>query len=183
MRKCKRKKGKRRVQINFCFLLRCEWEQINQRCALIGGAIVLVIALICAWVSGSPVYARHLLCLPACMPASLVLFMLGGLLYFVLGWGIAALCASASHAQIRDRLSGIACLIAAALFRMTWYPLFFGTFSSALALIALCCAIFLCLCAARSLFGIHKIGALTACIQLPWLIWLLVATGGVLLLN
>ena len=182
MRKTRQNKsaGKRKPNV---WGIRCEWEQINHRTALIGGAICVIVAVLCVLAIGSPLYARHMLRLPNCMPPSWALFFVGLIQYFLLGWCIAALGKSASFVQIRERLHSIALLVAVVLFRLMWYLLFFGAVRPVLALIALCIVLFLSCCALHQLFFLHKTVFLLNCLQMIWGAWLLVANVAVIFLN
>lgn len=184
MSRSKRKrKNKSRCRLSFGTLIRCEWEQIDRRAMLIGGVVLLVLALLCLLAVGSPIYARHLLRLPGCMPPSWCLFLLGALTFFLLGALIGALCAAPSSAILRARFRGLMLLVPAALFRLFWYPLFFGAITPALALISLCIAVFLTVLALFALVSVFRLACPVIFIQLLWLGWLICANFFVLWLN
>ncbi|MBQ8397308.1 MAG: tryptophan-rich sensory protein [Clostridia bacterium] len=179
------RKGKRKCRrtIPLKTLLRCEWEQFNRRAMLIGGIVVVVLALICRIAIGSPVYVRHLLRLPDCMPSSLCLYLIGGILFFLLGALFGALVAAPTPAILRTRFRGTVLLVPLLLFRLLWFPLFFGACAPALALISLALAALCCVCAFIALVRVSRLACPVLLLNLIWLIWLICATLFVLLLN
>ncbi len=188
--KCKRKRPRRekcRVTIPFSTLLRCEWEQYDRRALCIGGCILLAVALCCRLGVGSPIYARRLFCGPThgpgAMPTMIVLYVVGGGLYVLLGALIGAMVSAPTPAILRARFRGTALLIPVALFRLCWYPLLFGALTPALALISLCIAAFCAAAACHSLRCVSRIAPLVLAAQLLWLLRLAVATGAWLIAN
>lgn len=180
-----KRKGKRRCRrtIPLKTLLCCEWEQFDRRAMLIGGIVVTALALICRIAVGSPIYTRHLLCLPDCMPSSLCLYLLGGCLYFLLGALFGALVAAPSHAILRARFRGTALLVPLVLFRLLWYPLFFGALTPALALISLALAAFSSVCAMIALLRLSRFACPVLLVNLLWIGWLATATFLVVFFN
>ncbi len=179
------RKGKRicRKTIPYTVLLRCEWEQLDRRAMLLGGIIAVALALLCRIAIGSPLYARHLFALPACMPPTLCLYLFGGILYFLLGALFGGLAAAPTPAILRARFRGTALLIPLMLFRLLWYPLLFGALAPALALISLALAILSCGCALLALARISRLAAPILILDLLWLGWLFCATLWLLWLN
>lgn len=179
------RKGKRKCRrtIPLKTLLRCEWEQLDRRAMLIGGIVVAALALICRIAVGSPIYARHLLTLPDCMPSSFFLYLLGGVLFFLLGALFGALVIAPTHAILRTRFRGTALLVPLILFRLLWFPLFFGAVAPALALISLALAALCCVCALLALLRVSRLACPILLLNLLWIAWLICATLFVLLLN
>ncbi len=170
-------------KISCLLLLQCEWEQINRRAAVCGGIVLTLLALGCRLAVGSPIYARHLLCLPPFMPPTVCLYLIGGLMFFLLGALVAALGSTPSPAVLRARFRGLVCLIPLALFRLFWYPLFFAAISPALALISLFLALFALLAAFFALRCVFRLALPVLLMQFAWLFWLICANFFVLLFN
>lgn len=150
---------------------------------LIGGVVLLALAILCLLAAGSPLYARHMLCLPDCMPQSWCIFLVGAVTFFLLGALIGALCVAPSPALLRARFRGLMFLVPVALFRLFWYPLFFGAITPALALISLCIAVFFAVLALIALLPVFRLACPVILIQLLWLGWLICANFLVLWLN
>lgn len=184
-KRCRREKC--RVTIPLSTLLRCEWEQYDRRALCIGGFILFAAALCCRLSAGSPIYARRLFCGPSqgpgAMPTMLVLYVVGGGLYVLLGALIGAMLAAPTPAILRTRFRGTALLIPVALFRLCWYPLLFGALTPALALISLCIAIFCAVSACLCLRSVSRIASIVLAVQLLWLLRLAIATGAWLVAN
>ena len=179
------RKGKRccRKTIPCTVLLHCEWERLDRRAMLIGGCAALAAALICRIAIGSPLYARHLFALPACMPPTFCLCLIGGGMLFGLGALFGGMAAAPSPAVLRARFGGTALLVPLMLFSLLWYPLLFGALSPALALISLLLAILSCVCAMTALCRLSRLAQLMLPADLLWLLWLLCATLWIILLN
>jgi len=178
----KKKKGKRYC-IPLSAILRNEWEQLNRGGLCVGGVLLVLAAVLCRIAIGSPYYTRHLLRMPYFMPPTVVLYAVGLLLYFLLGALFGGLCITRSAALMRARFKGLTLLVPTALFRLLWYPLFFGACAPALALISLLLSVFCCLCACRLFRGNTHIAVMLLLIELVWTLLLTAVTLAVLILN
>ena len=180
-------RAKRKRKNRYCIapltLLRGECARIDFRAILIGGVVVTVLALFCRIAVGSPLYVRHLLRLPDCMPSSICLYLVGGLLFFLLGALFGALVSAPSNAVIRARFHGLIFLVPLTLFRLFWYPLLFGAVSAALAMMSLALAALAGVCALMKLWRVFRLACPILIAQLLWILWLFYATLWVLFLN